>query len=151
MQNIALDSYRIQQTHQGKIELERGVGELSPVNAAGTGRPTPEQMNPLSEIIAEINQRFGTDFSEDERIFIEQLETKLDNSEPLKASLKVNTPENIKLTFENLASDMMQEIIETNFGFYKQFADDAQFRSLLIEFLFNRFLERSHPPTTQSG
>jgi type I restriction enzyme R subunit len=150
-QNIALDSYRIQQTHQGKIELERGVGELSPVNAAGTGRPTPEQMNPLSEIIAEINQRFGTDFSEDERIFIEQLETKLDNSEPLKASLKVNTPENIKLTFENLASDMMQEIIETNFGFYKQFADDAQFRSLLIEFLFNRFLERSHPPTTQSG
>jgi type I restriction enzyme R subunit len=150
-QNIELDSYRIRETNRGKIDLERGVGELSPITTTGTGKPAQEEIEPLSQIIDEINQRFGTDFSEDERVFIEHLETKLDNSEPLKASLKVNTPENVKLTFENLASDMMQETIETNFSFYKQFADDAQFRALLLEFLFHRFIERSTSPKSKTG
>ncbi|MFM7791461.1 MAG: hypothetical protein ACKO90_26285, partial [Microcystis panniformis] len=68
----------------------------------------------------------------------------LDDSAPLKASLKINTPENVKLAFDNLASDIMQDMVETNFSFYKQFTDDLQFKALLLGFLFNRFLQRSN-------
>jgi type I restriction enzyme, R subunit len=142
-QNVELQSYRIQQTHSGKIKLERGAKELIPITATGTGSLPTEQIEPLSEIVQEINQRFGTDFSEDERVFIQHLETKLDNSEPLKASLNVNTLENVKLTFNSLANDLMQDMLENNFNFYKQFNDDSEFANFLLEFLFNRFLERS--------
>jgi type I restriction enzyme, R subunit len=141
-QNIELESYRIQQTHSGKIKLERGVHEVSPITAAGTGSPSAEQLEALSHIIQEINQRFGTDFSEDERVFIERLEIKLDESKPLQASTRVNSPENIRLTFNNITSDLMQEMIETNFNFYKQFNDDQDFSGLLMGFLFNRYMER---------
>jgi type I restriction enzyme R subunit len=147
-QNIELSSYRIQQTHKGKISLERAVRETSGTYAVGTSKPSTENIEPLSQIIDEINQRFGTDFTDDERVFIEHLETKLDDSKPLKASLKVNTPENVKLTFDNLASDMMQEMIETNFSFYKQFTDNPQLKDLLLGFLFKRFMERSSPPVS---
>jgi type I restriction enzyme R subunit len=150
-QNIELESYRIQQTHKGKIQLERGVRETPGTYSVGTGQPSTENIEPLSKIIQEINQRFGTEFSEDERVFIEHLETKLDDSAPLKASLKVNIPENVKLTFDNLASDMMQDMIETNFSFYKQFTDDLEFKDLLLGFLFNRFMQRSNPPEANRG
>ena len=145
-QNIELESYRIQQTHKGKIDLQRGQRELEPITAMGTGNLAPENIEPLSQIINEINQRFGTDFSDDERVFIEHLETKLDDSESLQASFRVNSPGNVKLTFDNLAADMMQDMIETNFTFYKQFNDDDEFKELLLNFLFSRFLERSKNP-----
>lgn len=150
-QNIELNSYRIQQTHRGKIPLERGVRETPATYSVGTGKPSTEKIEPLSKILQDINQRFGTEFSENERVFIEHLETKLDDSASLKASLKVNTPENIKLTFDNLANEMMQDMIETNFSFYKQFTDDPAFKDLLLNFLFHRFLQRSSPPETNKG
>ncbi|AOC52416.1 Type I restriction-modification system, restriction subunit R [Microcystis aeruginosa NIES-2481] len=143
-QSIELNSYRIQETHRGKIELKRGVRETSRVYSLGTGQPPTKKIEPLSKIIEEINRRFGTDFSEDERVFIEHLETKLDDSAPLKASLKINTPENVKLAFDILASDIMQDMVEINFSFYKKFTDDLEFKALLLGFLFNRFLQRSN-------
>ncbi|WP_218140761.1 hypothetical protein [Cylindrospermopsis raciborskii] len=150
-QNIELESYRIQQTHKGKIQLDRGVRETPGTYSVGTSKPSTENKEPLSKIIQEINQRFGTDFSENERVFIKHLEDKLDGSEPLKASFKVNTPENIKLTFDNLANDLMQDMIETNFSFYKQFNDDQEFKNLLLGFLFNRYMDRSNPSGQQEG
>jgi type I restriction enzyme R subunit len=140
-QSIELNSYRIQETHRGKIELKRGVRETPRVYSLGKGQPSAKKIEPLSKIIEEINRRFGTDFSED---VIEHLETKLDDSAPLKASLKINTPENVKLAFDNLASDIMQDMVETNFSFYKKFTDDLEFKALLLGFLFNRFLQRSN-------
>ncbi|MBW4430312.1 MAG: DEAD/DEAH box helicase family protein [Pelatocladus maniniholoensis HA4357-MV3] len=145
-QNIELESYRIQQTHSGKIKLERGVRELSPITAVGTGSPFVEQLEALSQIIQEINQRFGTNFSDDERVFIERLELKLDESKPLQASTRVNSPENIRLTFNNITSDLMQEMIETNFNFYRQFNDDQDFAELLMSFLFRRYMDRRNSP-----
>lgn len=70
------------------------------------------------------------------------LELKLDESKPLQASTRVNSPENIRLTFNNITSDLMQEMVETNFNFYKQFNDDQDFSELLMGFLFNRYMER---------
>lgn len=36
----------------------------------------------------------------------------------------------------------MQEMIESNFNFYKHFNDDSEFANLLLNWLFQRFLER---------
>lgn len=140
--NIELKSYRIQKTHKGKIELERGVRETRGNYSIGASKPSTENIEPLSKIIQEINQQFGTDFTDNERVFIKQLEDKLDESNPLKLSFKVNTPENIRLVFDNLTNDLMQDIIETNFNFYKQFSDDREFKNHLLELLFKRYVER---------
>ena len=80
--------------------------------------------------------------TDNERVFIKQLEDKLDESNPLKLSFKVNTPENIRLVFDNLTNDLMQDMIETNFNFYKQFSDDREFKNHLLELLFKRYVER---------
>jgi type I restriction enzyme R subunit len=142
-QAIDIDSFRISKTHTGKISLARGAPELEPVTAKGAYVPTPEELEPLSQIIRELNQRFGTDFKEDDKVFIEQLEGKLARDVALEASVRVNTPENARLTFDQVVNDRLQDLIETNFKFYKQITDDREFAKAFLDWLFGRYLKTS--------
>jgi len=142
-QAIDIDSFRISKTHAGKISLPRGAPELEPVTAKGAYIPTPEELEPLSQIIRELNQRFGTDFREDDKVFIEQLEGKLAKDVALEASVRVNTLENARLTFDQVVNDRLQDLIETNFKFYKQITDDREFAKAFLDWLFGRYLKTS--------
>ena len=140
--NIDMDSYTVKPTASGKIPLKRGVGELEPQKGGGKGPEPPNSVEALSQIIQELNKRFGTEFTEADKVFIEHLEGKLATDQALQASVKVNTPENARLTFDHVANDKVQELIDTNFKFYKQINDDPQFGKFLLDWLFERFSQK---------
>lgn len=141
-QQIDMESYRVRQTSAGKIALERGLGELQPINK-GSLVPTPDEIEALSKILKELNERFGTDFTEEDRVFIEQLEAQLVGDEALAASIRVNTPENARLTFDHIVNDRLQEMIDSNFKFYKQITDDPEFAGQFLGWLFERYRRRT--------
>ena len=134
-----MESYRVQRRHTGKIDLERGQGEVEPVRGKGRYGVVPEEIEPLSQIIHELNQRFGTDFSEEDKVFIQQLEEKLAGDPALTASVRVNVPENARLTFDYVVNDRLQDMVETNFKFYKRITDDPEFAKFFLDWLFDRF------------
>ncbi len=138
-QYVDMESYRIQQRHARKIGLERGQSELEPISAKGRYGVPPEEIELLSQIIRELNERFGTDFTEEDRVFIQQLEEKLSGDVALTASVRVNTPENARLTFDYVVDDRLQDMIETNFKFYKRITDDPEFAKFFLDWLFERF------------
>lgn len=141
-QQIDLDSYRVQRTGSGSISLKRGNGNLDPMAAKDDAHVLlPDEVEMLSAIIQELNEHFGTDFSEEDRVFIEQLEACLAENTALNASARVNPPENARLTFNHVVSDTLQEMIDSNFKFYKQITDDAEFAGFLIDWLFQRYLK----------
>src|SRR5829696_1940985 len=67
-ENINMDSYRNQETSKGDIKLMREDGELEPISEIGTGVITSEDLTPLSEIIGYINEYYGTDFTDEDRV-----------------------------------------------------------------------------------
>jgi type I restriction enzyme R subunit len=67
-QNIDMESYRIQQTGSGKIALERRPGVLEPVSTKQGHGVTPEELETLSRIIAELNERFGLNLGPEHRV-----------------------------------------------------------------------------------
>ena len=141
-QAIDLESWRLEKTGSGKIELARGQGELAPENPLTNGvRPSPE-LEALSKIIQELNQRFGTDFSEEDRLVIRQLEDHLAAIPMLEQTVRVNTPENAMLTFREVLERQLNEMIDTHFKFYKQVNTNPDFAELLTRFLFERFRTR---------
>ncbi len=133
-----MDSYRLQQTSTGKLGLEKGMHELEPVKAKQVFGPEAERIEPLSAILKELNEKFGTDFTEADRVIIEHLETRLNEDVALQTSVKVNVPENARLTFDHVANDKIQELIDTHFKFYKQINDDADFSKFFLDWLFER-------------
>ncbi len=137
--DIDMESYRISRSFEGKIVLDRGQEEIQPIGAGAERGFAPEELEPLSEIIKELNERFGTDFSDDDKVFISQLEEKLAGDSSLRASVRANTPENARLTFDYVVTDKLQEMVETNFEFYKRVTDDKQFAQFFLAWLFDRF------------
>jgi len=141
-QNIDMDSYRVQQTSSGQIRLDRGTAELEPITGGNIFQPPPEEIEALSHILKSLNERFGTDFTEDDKVFIQQLEEKLAGDAALEASVKVNVEENARLTFDHVANDKIQEMIDSNFKFYKQVTDDPEFEKFFLGWLFERYKRR---------
>jgi type I restriction enzyme R subunit len=144
-EKIDMESYRVRQTWKGKIRLERGEGKVEPIGAKESHAPGSDLSEPLSQIIRELNERFGTDFSEEDKVFVKLLEEKLAEDVSLVASIRANTPENARLTFDHVVTDRLQEMVDTNFKFYKRINDDRDFSRFFLDWLFERF-RRSRLP-----
>ena len=142
-QNIDMESYRIQQTGSGKIALERRPGVLDPVSTKGGHGIAPEDMEALSRIIAELNERFGLKLGPEHRVTLGQMMAKLDDDAALDAAARANTRENVRLTFDEKVEHVIQEIVDSNFDLYKRITDDRPFGDAIKNFLFDQYV-RAH-------
>jgi type I restriction enzyme, R subunit len=142
-QNIDMESYRIQQTGSGRITLERKGGTVDPVSTKRDPVPQPEEMEALSRIIAELNERFGLNLGPEHRVTLGQMMERLDVDPGLDASARVNTRENVRLTFDQKVDHAIQDIVDSNFDLYKRITDDPAFGAAVKDFLFDQYL-RAH-------
>jgi len=142
-QNIDMESYRIQQTGSGKIALERNPGVLDPAGSRTAHGPMPAELETLSRIIAELNERFGLNLGPEHRVTLGQMMDKLDEDAALDAAARVNTRENVRLTFDQKVEHVIQEIVDSNFELYKRITDDRSFGEAVKNFLFDQYL-RAH-------
>jgi len=142
-QNIDMESYRIQQTGSGQIALDRKVGVLAPVGTKDAYGLPDDELEALSRIIADLNDRFGLDLGPEHRVTLSQMMERLDTDAGLDASARVNTRENVRLTFDQKVEHVIQEIVESNFDLYKRITDDRAFGEAIKNFLFDQYL-RAH-------
>ncbi|MGH7563534.1 MAG: RNA-binding domain-containing protein, partial [Gemmatimonadota bacterium] len=141
-QNIDMESYRIQEMSRGRIKLERQAGKLDPMGTKPRRGPGEEELESLSYISQELNDRFGLNLGPEHRVTLEQIRDALDEDAGLDASARVNTRENVRLTFDPKVEDKIQEIVDTNFEFYKRITDDAAFGRVLKNLLFDDYIRR---------
>jgi hypothetical protein len=102
-----------------------------------------EDLEPLSAIIAELNERFGLNLGAEHRVTLEQMMDRLDQDKALDASVRVNTRENVRLTFDHKVDDVIQDIVDTNFELYKKISDDRVFGDAVRAQLFDLYI-RTH-------
>jgi type I restriction enzyme R subunit len=141
-QNIDMESYRIQQTGSGRIALDRKIGKLDPQGTKSRHGAAPE-LEALSRIIAELNERFGLNLGLEHKVTLEQMMAKLDGDAALDAAARVNTRENVRLTFDEKVEQVIQEIVDSNFELYKRITDDRPFGEAIKNSLFDQYL-REH-------
>jgi len=142
-QNIDIDSYRIQKTTSGKIDLETRNGRLHPMGTKGPYGAGEEDLEPLSALIKELNERFGLNLGLEHKVTLEQMMDRLDQDKALDASARVNTRENVRLTFDHKVDDVIQQIVDTNFELYKRITDNRALGEALKNYLFDQYL-RTH-------
>ena len=152
-QNIDMESYRIQETRSGSIDVERKTGVLDPIGTKDPRGPLTEEMEELSRIIAELNERFGVDLGPEHRVTLEQMMERLDGDAALDAAARVNTRENVRLTFDHKVEQVIQEIVDSNFDLYKRITDDRAFGEVIKNLLFDQYLRghRSAEELIQQG
>ena len=142
-QSIDMESYRIQQTASGKVALERKGDKLDPARTKEPGQRTPEELEALSRIIADLNERFGIELGPEHRITLGRMMERLEGDSALEVATKVNTLENVRITFDHKVEQVIQEIIDLNFELYKRITDDPAFGEVVKNHLFDQYL-RTH-------
>ncbi len=149
-QNIDMESYRIQQISDGKIELERGGDKLEPMRTKEHDQTLPEELEALSRIIADLNERFGIEMGPEHRITLGQMMERLQEDTALEVAAAVNTMENVRIAFDYKVEQVIQEIVDQNFELYKRITDDPAFGDAIKNHLFDQYL-RKHGNDRDSG
>ena len=139
---VALEYYRLQKIKDGSIDLIKGeVGELETFTEAGIKRPKDEKA-PLSIIIEKLNDRFGTEFEEADRLFFEQIESELVQDETLKNQAKANKLDTFKFAFEETFINKLIERMEQNREIFEKILEDQSFGDLVKDLMMKKVYQR---------
>ena len=65
---------------------------------------------------------------------------RLDGDPALDAASRVNSRENVRLTFDQKVEQVIQEIVDSNFELYKRITDDRVFGEVLKNELFEAYV-----------
>ncbi|HOE16639.1 MAG TPA: type I restriction endonuclease [Syntrophorhabdaceae bacterium] len=132
---VVLEYYRIEKAMSGSIvvEDETTYGVKSPT-AVGTGRAKDEE-KPLSEIIQALNERFGTDFKEEDRLFFEQIKEKAGQDERVIQTAKTNSLEKFQLGIRKIIESLMMQRMAENDQIVTKYMDDDDFQKTVFPIL----------------
>ena len=139
---VAMEYYRLQKIKEGSIDLITGEnGELDGLSEAGIKRAI-EPKAALSEIIDVLNERFGTEFEEADRLFFEQIEAELMEDTTLQTQAKVNKLDTFKYAFEEMFIDKLIERMDQNQEIFEKILEDQSFGSLVKELMMKKVYAR---------
>ena len=135
LQDVDMDSYKI--VKKGKKEMPLySEGELMPLYAT-VGESQPETREKLSKIIKDLNDAFGTNFTDDDKVFLGRIKDNLlENAELLK-KMEHNSKENIRVIFDKYFNQEMSKLLNSNMAFYKRVVDNDKIRKRLKEALLD--------------
>jgi type I restriction enzyme, R subunit len=135
---VAMEYYRLQKIKEGSIDLISGVdGELDGLSEAGIKR-AKEEKAALSEIIDVLNERFGTEFEEADRLFFEQIEAELMEDTTLQTQAKVNKIDTFKYAFEEMFIDKLIERMDQNQEIFEKILENQSFGNLVKELMMEK-------------
>lgn len=139
---IALEYYRLQKIQEGAIQLQKDQqGELSGTSEAGLKRPKEEEAM-LSEIITVINERFGTEFVEADKLFFDQIEEELYSDSNLGAQARANKMDTFKYAFDDKFMDKLISRMDQNQEMFERIVGDDLFGAVVREYLMKRLYQR---------
>lgn len=139
LDNVSFDSYRVQLIKSEDIRL-KGDGKLMPSSADGSSKIQGAELQELSEIIKEFNEKYGNvEWNEGDKIVrtLQNIKEDVLKDEKFVKSSKHSDRQNLRIEFEALLQEKMQEIIDVNFDFYKHFTDDAALKQRITQKMFD--------------
>lgn len=144
---VSLQYYRVQKIFEGSIALEQS--EPLP-NKLHPGKPKPEEEKaPLSELIDKINEKFGTEFTNIDKV-LEQIVSDMDANEELRVQARNNSQEHFRFPFNDAFMDVVIGRMAQNQQFCERVLDDAKFGDTVRDLLVGVVYERLRS-TTGSG
>lgn len=139
---VALEYYRLQKIKEGSIELQKGEeGELSGTTEAGLKRAKEEEAL-LSEIINVLNDRFGTEFEEADKLFFDQIEAELMEDETLQTQARVNKIDTFKFAFNDKFIDKLIGRMDQNQEIFEKILEDKMFGDLVKELMMRKIYKK---------
>lgn len=132
---VALRFFRLQQMTEGSIDL--GYGEAVPLKGptdVGTGGFSEEAVA-LSTLVSKLNERFGTNFTEADQFFFDQIRASAEEDDKIVEAAKANNLANFSSYLERMLDELFIDRMEGNEEIFSRVMTDKEFRSAAHEHL----------------
>ena len=140
--DVRLQYYRLQKIAEGSISLTEYKGKpLDGPTEVGTGVVREEPVV-LSRLIDLINDRFGTNFTEADQLFFDQIVDAAVEDETLQQAAKVNPEDKFSLLFNSLLETLFVERMDQNEEIFARFMNDKVFQKLVASRLSAEVYEK---------
>ncbi len=129
---VLLEYYRLEKEFDGSISLSENEGDIGGIKGEAGARH--KKSNSLAEIIAAINEKYGTDFTEMDKV-LEQIQEDFLADEKLVAFAQNNDEAMFGLKFEQEFENIAAQRYEQNDAFFIRMFQDSDVMKSVIEML----------------
>jgi type I restriction enzyme R subunit len=145
---VVLQYYRIQKNFEGSIALGAKIEEPLQNKRDVGQKKKDEEKSLLSELIEKLNERFGTEFGDMDKV-LEQFVLDMEKDENLIMQAKNNSKEHFKFPFNDAFYTVVVDRMMQNKEFCKRILDDEKFgntvKDLLVDFVYTRLRSQCSP------
>ena len=130
---IDRDSYRVDKQTAEAIILADENAEIDPTPATGGGHIPELDMNPLSVILEEFNQLWGTEFTDSDqvRLLIAGIPERVESDEAYRIAIQGSDEENARIEHDHALEEVVMATLESGAELYKFFSENESFKRWL--------------------
>lgn len=148
---VALRYFRLQQMTEGSIDLGTGVAyPLKGPTDVGTSGIKDEAVA-LSSLVDKLNERFGTDFTEADQLFFDQITASAEENEKIVEAAKANNLPNFSAFLERMLDELFIDRMDNNEEIFSRVMTDKEFRSAAHEHLAEEIFKRVREEKSTEG
>jgi len=138
LDNIDLESLKYVLQGTENIIMEQGE-ELQPMPSEMKGGVAEPEMEYLSNIVKAFNDRFGTSFTNEDKVkkMADQLIKDVANDDEFVNAFQYSDTQNARITFDEVLKRKLIEHIDTNFEVFKEYSDNKDFKDFFAGTMFN--------------
>jgi type I restriction enzyme R subunit len=140
---VELTHLRSEMTFVGSLALESDTGEVTAIFGEGRGRQQELELEPLSQIVDELNERFGLNLNEQDQLLFDQFEETWVADPEVSAQAQNNTYDNFRLVFDRMFMGTVIGRMDDNEAIYKRILDDPEFSQVLKDQCASRVYKRA--------
>ena len=146
--SVVLTHLRTQIIAQNEdLSLDNGTEDpMDPSIIESAGGKPEEQTELLSRLIADLNDRFGLNLTDADRIWFEQQQQHYANDPDLMEVARANDYDNFEMHFVPLVADGLIERHEANEDLFKAFFNQPDFQRMMTRALSMSLYNHFNPP-----
>ncbi|MEU0530910.1 RNA-binding domain-containing protein [Amycolatopsis tolypomycina] len=129
---VELAYLRIEKTFAGSIELSDESGDVSTI-FSGAGKQTKAEEEPLSAIIAKLNERFNTDFAEGDRVHLDAMVAKMIDRPEVQRAAAANTEDNFRLFLAKIFTEEIVNHVNVSKDLSLTLIDNPDAQSMVLD------------------
>jgi type I restriction enzyme R subunit len=139
---LVLTHLRTELQSTQNLSLEEGGDTLRGYGGDARGPQQEPQVVPLSTIVDQLNERFGTQFTQADHLYFDQLEQAMVEDETLQAQAQVNTLENFRFGFTKSFENNLVDRRDANEELFQRLVEDPDFSDVVRSYLLHKVYGR---------
>jgi len=125
LEEIDLDSYKLQHQFTANLQLQTANAGMKGMSPDGSAKASEDEFEWLTKIIKVLNETFGIEVTEDDKVEIAKMKNNIYTNEQLMSYFNTkNSKDNIKDKFSDEIDNELLNFINTKLELYNKLSED---------------------------